>query len=481
MQIDNQERILIYPVILCGGSGTRLWPLSRQSFPKQFTKIIGEQSLFQESALRTNAESFAPPVVVTGENFRFTVVEHLLQVDMSPKAILIEPMPKNTAPAVLAATLSIAHDDKEALILVMPADHIVPDAAAFRNAVAKAQAKAEEGNIITFGIKPTSPETGFGYLKLENAEEAKSDTPVKLDAFVEKPSLEKAEKMLEAGNYLWNAGIFLFKASVMIEAFEKYAPKMKKAVEDAMSNRVADLGFTRINEKSWSKIKSDSIDYAIMEKVDNIYAMPFNDGWSDLGGWAAVWQESNPDDSGNVYSETATAIDCKDTLLRSESTDIELVGIGLEDIITIAMNDAVVVAKKSESHRVKEAVDILQKKGKKQAVAFPKEYRPWGWYETLVLGNRFQVKRIYVKPGGSLSLQSHFHRSEHWVVVEGTAKVILGDEENLLSENHSIYIPIGSKHRLENPGRLPVVLIEVQTGSYLGEDDIVRYNDVYGR
>ena len=472
---------MIYPVILCGGSGTRLWPLSRQSYPKQFTKIVGDKSLFQQSALRCASEDFAPPVIVTGEQFRFTVVEQLAQVEISPSAILIEPEGKNTAPAVFAAALYIYEKDPDAQILVMPSDHVIPNANAFRNVVAKASDIAGQGNIITFGIKPTGPETGYGYLKLVDASAAGVDEPTMLDAFVEKPDLEKAKTMLEVGGYLWNAGIFLFKAKTIIDAFDKYANDIKEVVTKALHGFSTDLGFIRIDAEEWSKVKSDSIDYAIMEKANNIYAMPFNDGWSDLGGWAAVWQESGPDASGNVTSDAATAIDCTDTLLRSESPDLELVGIGLDDIIAIAMHDAVVVAKKSEAHRVKEAVSTLQDKGKKQATHFPKENRPWGWYETLALGDRFQVKRICVKPGGSLSLQSHFHRAEHWVVVEGTAKITLEEKVHLMCENQSIYIPIGAKHRLENPGKLPVILIEVQTGSYLGEDDIVRYEDIYKR
>ena len=468
-------------MILCGGSGTRLWPLSRQSYPKQFTKIIGEKSLFQESALRCVSDGFAPPVIVTGEQFRFTVIEQLAQVEISPSAILIEPEGKNTAPAVFAAALYIFEKDPDAILLVMPSDHVIPDAKAFRKVVNKALDLAGQGNIITFGITPTAPETGYGYLKLADGSAAGSDRPTKLDSFVEKPDLAKASAMLAAGGYLWNAGIFMFPAKVILDAFDKYASDIKETVTKALHGFSSDLGFTRIDPKEWSLVRADSIDYAIMEKADNIYAMPFNDGWSDLGGWAAVWQESKPDDAGNVTSETATAIDCKDTLLRSETPDLELVGIGLDDIIAIAMHDAVVVAKKSEAHRVKEAVSTLQAKGKKQATHFPKEHRPWGWYETLALGDRFQVKRICVKPGGSLSLQSHFHRAEHWVVVEGTAQITLEENVHLMSENQSIYIPIGSKHRLENPGKLPVLLIEVQTGSYLGEDDIVRYGDVYGR
>lgn len=472
---------MIYPIILCGGSGTRLWPLSRQSYPKQFTKIIGEKSLFQESALRCAGVNFANPIIVTGEQFRFTVVEQLAQIEVSPSSIIIEPEGKNTAPAVLAAALYVYERDPDAIILVMPSDHVIPNSHDFCDTVNKAINCANDNNIITFGIKPTSPETGYGYLKLSDKLQDESGRPVKLEAFIEKPDLEKAKEMLKNGGYFWNAGIFLFKATTIIDAFNEYAKDIKETVTNAMHELSTDLGFTRINSNEWAKVKSVSIDYAIMEKANNIYAIPFDGGWSDLGGWAAVWQESGPDDKGNVVSKSATSIDCVDTLLRSENADLELVGIGLENIIAIAMHDAVVVAKKSDAHRVKEAVTTLQEKGKKQATHFPKENRPWGWYETLALGETFQVKRICVKPGGCLSLQSHFHRAEHWVVVEGTAKVTLEENVHLMYENQSIYIPVGSKHRLENPGRVPVVIVEVQTGNYLGEDDIVRYEDIYKR
>lgn len=472
---------MIYPVILCGGSGTRLWPLSRQSYPKQFAKIINDKTLFQESVLRTNSEEFTSPIIVTGEEFRFIVAEQLANAQISAKAILIEPDSKNTAPAVLAATLYADKITDDAIILVMPSDHVIPNPEAFRATILKAKQAALDGYIVTFGIKPTGPETGYGYLELNNSSDALKNSPSKLKSFVEKPDLEKAQQMLESGNYLWNAGIFLFKASVMKEAFKKYAPQMLDEVSKSLENKKEDIGFTRFDANIWARIIGNSIDYSIMEKADNVYAMPYNDGWSDLGGWAAVWAESKPDENGNVCSNGATSIDCKDTLLRSESSDLEIVGIGLEDIIAIAMPDAVVISKKSQSQRVKEAVSALSQKSKRQATAFPKEHRPWGWFESLVISDGFQVKRIFVKPGASLSLQSHSHRAEHWVVVEGIAQVTLGEEIKSFSANESVYIPIGVKHRLENNTDLPVVIIEVQTGDYLGEDDIIRYQDVYQR
>lgn len=472
---------MIYPVILCGGSGTRLWPLSRQSYPKQFAKIISDKSLFQESILRTNSEEFSAPIIITGEDFRFIVAEQLANAQISAKAILIEPDSKNTAPAVLAATLYAGNIADDAIILVMPSDHVIPNTEAFRATILKAKQAALDGYIVTFGIKPTGPETGYGYLELNNSSDALKNSPSKLKSFVEKPDLEKAQQMLESGNYLWNAGIFLFKASVMKEAFKKYAPQMLDEVSKSLENKKEDIGFTRFDANIWARIIGNSIDYSIMEKADNVYAMPYNDGWSDLGGWAAVWAESTPDENGNVCSNGATSIDCKDTLLRSESSELEIVGIGLEDIIAIAMPDAVVISKKSQSQRVKEAVSALSQKSKRQATAFPKEHRPWGWLESLVISDGFQVKRIFVKPGASLSLQSHSRRAEHWVVVEGIAQVTLGEEIKSFSANESVYIPIGVKHRLENNTDLPVVIIEVQTGDYLGEDDIIRYQDVYQR
>lgn len=472
--------LMISPIILCGGSGTRLWPLSRKSFPKQFSNINGKYSLFQQSVMRLHCDNFALPIIVTGEDFRFIVADQMADIDISPQSIIVEPEAKNTAPAVLAAALNVENEHNDGLLIVMPSDHVIENSQAFREAVLSAVTDAENGKIVTFGIKPTSPETGYGYLELEK-ENIENNSTIPLKAFVEKPTLENAQKMLEARNFLWNAGIFLFKASVMIDAFKKLLPQTYDAVSQSLISAKKDLSFLRPEKKHWNLAQNISIDYGIMEKFPQISAMPYNKGWSDLGGWNAVWESSSPDENGVVAHNNATAIDCRDVLLRSESENLELVGIGLEDIIAVAMADAVVVAKKSDSQRVKEAVYALGSKKRKQATSFPKEHRPWGWYESLVKGNHFQVKRIFVKPGASLSLQSHFHRAEHWVVVEGTAKVTVSEKEQLLSANESVYIPIGEKHRLENPGRTPVLLIEVQIGTYLEEDDIVRYHDVYSR
>jgi mannose-1-phosphate guanylyltransferase/mannose-6-phosphate isomerase len=470
----------ITPVLLCGGSGTRLWPLSRQSYPKQFALEAGGQTLFQASALRVAEASFAAPLVITGGDFRFIVTEQLSAIGIDPGPILIEPEARNTAPAVLAAALYLAQQDPEAVLLLLPSDHAIPDSAAFRAAVAAGMTAVEKGQIVTFGILPDRPETGYGYLELADTLDG-SGAPVPLRRFVEKPDVARAAQMLAAGTYLWNAGIFLAKASTLLDAFAAHAPNLLPPARQALDQAKPDLGFLRLAPESWRQIEAISIDYAVMEKADNLAVVPFTAAWSDLGGWDAVWREGGPDANGVVTSDHATAIDCRDTLLRSESGALELVGIGLDGIIAIAMPDAVLVARADRAQDVKKAVAALKAKGAKQAETLPRDYRPWGWYESLVIGERFQVKRIHVNPGAALSLQSHFHRSEHWIVVEGTAKVTIDDRVSLVSESQSVYIPLGAKHRMENPGKLPMVLIEVQTGGYFGEDDIIRYEDVYAR
>jgi mannose-1-phosphate guanylyltransferase/mannose-6-phosphate isomerase len=471
----------IVPVILCGGAGTRLWPVSRKSYPKQFSKLIDDKSLFQSAASICSGPEFAAPMVVTGDPFRFLVVEQLAAIETLPTKILVEPELRNTAASVLAAALSLLECDPDCLMLVMPSDHVIAEPGRFQNAVIAAAPTAWDGRLVTFGIYPTSPETGYGYLELAEGAKADADTPQRLARFVEKPDLAAAKEMLESGRFLWNAGIFLFKPSALVEAFEEYDPETLRCVREAVQAAASDLSFTRLEAVPWARIKNTSIDYAIMEKAKNLSVMPYDGSWSDLGSWEAVYNEVGKDTSGNALSEHATAIDCRDTLLRSEVPGVELVGIGLEDMIAIAMPDAVLVAKKSDSQRVKEVVERLQESGAKQATMFAADHRPWGHFESIAFGNRFQVKRIVVHPGAALSLQSHFHRSEHWIVVHGTARVTVDESVQLLSENQSIYIPLGSVHRLENPGKVPMVLIEVQTGSYLGEDDIIRYDDVYAR
>jgi mannose-1-phosphate guanylyltransferase / mannose-6-phosphate isomerase len=484
MSISSADTFQITPVILAGGSGTRLWPLSRKSYPKQFVPLLGETTLFRSAARRLSGESeqfaFARPLVLTNSLFRFIIAEQLALENIDPAAILIEPEGRNTAPAILAAALHLLTSDPDAVMLVAPSDHVVPDVAAFHAAVGKGLTAARDGDLVTFGIRPTRPETGYGYLEAA-AKPDGSGHPIKLASFVEKPNATRAEQMLATGNYLWNAGIFLFAAKDLIAAFERHAPAILAAVRAAVEQAESDLGFLRLAAEPWSQADNVAIDYAIMERAENLSVVPYDSEWSDLGGWDAVWSHSQPDEEGVALSGSATAIDCRDTLLRSESEGLEIVGLGLNNIVAVAMNDAVLIADKSRTQDVKLVVEALQRKGASQAEAFPKDHRPWGWYESLVVGSRFQVKRITVLPGASLSLQSHFHRSEHWIVVEGTAKVTVGEEVQLLSENQSVYVPVGAVHRIENPGRIPMVFIEVQTGSYVGEDDIVRYEDRYAR
>ena len=473
---------LIHPVLLCGGSGTRLWPLSRKSHPKQFVKLLGEESLFQASARRVSGAGFAAPSVVTGSDFRFMVVEQLAAVDIAPQNILIEPSARNTAAAICAAAVALDAQNGDSLMLVAPSDHVIPDAEQFRSTVEAAAKTALDGQIVTFGIRPDRAETGYGWLELTTrAGEASPPTPQPLRSFVEKPDADTAAALLAGGMHIWNAGIFLFSTSTILQAFAEYAPETLAGVRSAHSAAETDLGFTCLAAEPWSELKDISIDYAVMERAPNLSVMPYSGAWSDLGDWQAIWREGEADAAGVVTSGPSTALDCKNALLRATNEDQQLVVIGLEDIIAVAMPDAVLVAHKDGIQDVKNAVAELKAKGAAQAETLPRDYRPWGWYESIALGPRFQVKRIVVNPGAALSLQSHNHRSEHWVVVEGIAKVTVDDKIQMINENQSVYIPLGAVHRLENPGQLSLTLIEVQTGSYFGEDDIIRYEDVYAR
>lgn len=470
---------LVHPILLCGGSGTRLWPVSRKSFPKQFVPLIGDRSLFQASAARLSGAEFAKPIVITGSDYRFIVTEQLAAIGVDPGPVMIEPDGRNTAPAVLAAALHVAAGDPQALMLVAPSDHVVPDAAAFVAAVRAGVPAARSGQIVTFGIRPTRAETGYGWLELSAPAADGAATP--LTRFVEKPDAPRAEAMLAAGNFLWNAGIFLFTAETILHAFETHAPALLAPARAAVAGAKADLGFLRLDAQAWAELPNISVDYAVMEHANNLTVVPFGAGWSDLGGWDAVATEMGPDAQGLSLSGAATAIECEDTLIRSDSPGVEVVGIGLKNLLVVATNDAVLVADRGRAQDVKRAVDALRNKGARQAESFLRDHRPWGWFETLALGDRFQVKRIVVHPGAALSLQSHVHRAEHWIVVSGTARVTIDDKVTLVTENQSVYVPLGAIHRMENPGRVPMVLIEVQTGAYLGEDDIIRYEDVYSR
>jgi mannose-1-phosphate guanylyltransferase / mannose-6-phosphate isomerase len=475
----DDERTLITPVILCGGSGTRLWPLSRKSYPKQFVPLLGADSLFQASARRLSGPGYAAPVVVTTEAFRFIVTEQLAAIGVVPGAVLIEPEGRDTAPAILAAALHLAQGDPNGLMLVAPCDHAIPDAALFRTTVTAGVAAALAGNVVTFGVTPDRAETGYGYLELGEVPTGPDPRAVPLRAFVEKPDADRAARMLAEGRYLWNAGIFLFTIPTILAAFQNAKPDLIRAVGAALAAARHDLGFTRLAHAAWAEAEAISIDYAVMETARNLFVVPFAGRWSDLGDWAAVWRETEA--GGIATFGQATTIDCQNTLLRSEVEGLEIVGIGLTDVVAVAMPDAVLIARKDRAQEVKGVVATLRAKKARQADSFPKDHRPWGWFESLVIGDRFQVKRIVVHPGASLSLQSHMHRAEHWIVVQGTARVTVGDEGKLVSENQSVYVPLGAKHRLENPGKVDMVLIEVQTGTYLGEEDIIRYDDVYKR
>ncbi|MCL4161624.1 UNVERIFIED_CONTAM: hypothetical protein GTU68_007698, partial [Idotea baltica] len=388
------------PLLLCGGSGTRLWPSSRKSYPKQFAPLTGEESLFQASARRLTGAGFAEPIIITGSDFRFTVKEQLSAIGLAAESILIEPYGRNTAPAILAGALVLEANSPGALMLVAPSDHVIPDAERFRTAVQEAAPVASSGQLVTFGIRPDRAETGYGWLELTTAPtDAFDPIPQPLKGFVEKPDAKTAQQMLDNGSYLWNAGIFLFSTTAMIDAFATHAPEMLAGVRAAVAQAQNDIGFTRLAEKAWAELDSDSIDYAVMEKADNLSVTPYGGVWSDLGGWDAVWRDTPQDADGIASSGPATAIDCHNTLLRAEDSKQVLVGIGLEDIIAISMPDAVLVAHKDRAQDVKKAVAALKAQDAPQAETLPKDYRPWGWFESLGTGTRFQVKRIVVNPG----------------------------------------------------------------------------------
>jgi mannose-1-phosphate guanylyltransferase / mannose-6-phosphate isomerase len=474
----------VYPVLLCGGSGTRLWPLSRKSYPKQFVPLVGDKTLFQQTAHRLTGQdagmAFQRPVILTHADFRFIVTEQLAALGIDPLAVMIEPAGRNTAPSVLAAALYLEQTDPDALILVAPADHVLPDTAAFHAAVAQGVKAADQGRLVTFGITPDRPETGYGYLQLAARPDG-SGAAIALTGFKEKPDLDGARALLEQGDCLWNAGIFLFRARDMIAAFAAHAPDLVAPTRAAVTGARPDLGLLRLDPDAWGQLRDISLDHAVMEAADNLSVVPYDGVWSDLGGWDAVWREMGPDADGVALGGNATAIDCTETLLRSEADGLQIVGIGLTHIVAVAMPDAVLVADMRRAQDVKRVVDVLRAKGAAQAETFPRDHRPWGWFESLAIGARFQVKRIMVHPGAALSLQSHVHRSEHWIVVQGTALVTVDDTVTLVTENQSVYVPLGAIHRLENPGKLPMMMIEVQTGAYVGEDDIIRYQDIYGR
>jgi len=467
----------IVPVILCGGVGSRLWPLSRKSLPKQFAPLIGTQSLFEAAVNRVDRDEFADPIVVTSSDHRFLAEKQMRDCGCSG-SILLEPAGKNTAPAVFAAAHHMMKHSGDGLLLVMPSDHHIPDQDAFAKMVLAGRAAAEAGAIVTFGVAPDRPETGYGYIEVG---QPSAGAAFAVKKFHEKPDSATAKTMLDAGHFVWNAGIFLFRASAMLAHAKNLVPDMLAAVQAAIDAAREDNNFWHIDDAAWAKIQGQSVDYAILEHTDQIACVEFSGGWSDLGDWNAVAGQLPHDGEGNFITGTASQIDCKNTTLWSAANGTQLVGLGLKDVVTVVMEDAVLVADAGRMQDVRDVVEHLEKAGVSQANQHAKDYRPWGWFESLVNMPGYQVKRLHVYPGAALSLQSHQHRSEHWVVVSGTASVVRDDEVLMLATNESIYIHVGQKHRLANETDTTLTVIEVQTGDYLGEDDIIRYLDQYDR
>jgi len=469
----------IYPVILSGGSGTRLWPLSRSAQPKQLLPLVSDRTMLQETVLRlADWPELMPPLFVCGNEHRFMIAEQMRELGVTPLGILLEPVGRNTAPAVAAAANFLLGVDANAVMLVLPADHVIKDVEAFRVAVLRAVTAVEDGALATFGIVPTKPETGYGYIRRGNALAAARGC-FSVERFVEKPDLDTAEKFLAVGDYFWNSGMFLFRARRYLDELNEFCPEMATACAAAVRDAYHDLDFCRLDEKLFAESPSDSIDYAVMEHTNHAVVVPADIGWSDVGSWSALWEVLQADADGNVLRGDVYVDGVRNSLVRAET---RLVGaIGVSDLVIVETADAVLVAHKDHVQKVKQLVDHLKQSKRSEHVNHTQVYRPWGCYEGIDIGDRFQVKRITVNPGEKLSLQMHHHRAEHWVVVSGTALVTCGDKVTLLSENESTYIPIGMTHRLENPGKLPLHIIEIQSGSYLGEDDIVRFEDIYKR
>lgn len=466
------------PVVLSGGSGTRLWPLSRSAMPKQLLPLVSEHSMLQETLLRLSGwNDVADPIVVCGNDHRFLVAEQLRAIHLTARSIMLEPLARNTAPAIAAAAL-LLENDADALMLVLPADHVISDLKAFEAAVNEAKKAADAGYLVTFGIKPNHPETGYGYIQSGQLLGC-GEGSFGVARFVEKPNAETAQGYLDSGEFFWNSGMFLFKPSVFLAELGKYSPEMLTAVKSSVENSYQDLDFCRLQEQAFATSPSDSIDYAVMEKTQLAAIVPADIGWNDVGSWSSLSDVQECDAGNNAIRGDVYLDDVKNSLVRSESRLVAVLGV--DNLIVVETSDAVLVAHKDKAQDVKKVVDYLKLQKRNEHVFHSRVYRPWGWYEGIDVGERFQVKRIMVKPGEKLSLQMHHHRAEHWVVVSGCAMITVDDESKLYSENESTYIPIGSKHRLENPGKLPLHLIEVQSGSYLGEDDIVRFEDTYGR
>ncbi|THB76093.1 MAG: mannose-1-phosphate guanylyltransferase/mannose-6-phosphate isomerase [Desulfobacteraceae bacterium] len=470
---------MIIPVILAGGSGTRLWPLSRQLFPKQMIAITDEFTMLQNTVKRLQgADNLLDPMVICNEEHRFMAAEQLRQIEVTPHTIILEPVGKNTAPAIALAACKALENDDDPVLLVLPADHVIENQENFHQAIQEGMTFALQDYLITFGILPNAPETGYGYIKKGEALDSTLDVS-RIERFVEKPDRDTAQQYLDSQAYCWNSGMFMFKASVIVNELEKQAPEVVSICRAAIEAGTQDLDFFRISKDLFSKVPSDSIDYAVMEKTEQGVMIGFDAGWNDLGSWEALWQTGDKDRNANVIKGDVIVHDVQGSYLNAQERLIAAVG--LEDVVVVETSDAVLVSPKDRVQDVKKIVETIKTEDRSEAVNHRRVYRPWGDYETIDISNRYQVKRITVKPQAKLSLQKHYHRAEHWTVVSGSALVTKDDATILLKEDESTYIPIGVKHRLENPGKIPLELIEVQSGSYLGEDDIVRYEDVYGR
>jgi mannose-1-phosphate guanylyltransferase/mannose-6-phosphate isomerase len=472
-----QQRVK--PVILCGGSGVRLWPLSRRSFPKQLLEIGADQTLLQAAVRRTASEDFLRPTILTSEEHRFLVLDQLAEIDVDPEVVILEPLSRNTAPAIALAAFQELERDPDGIMLVLPSDQLISDVEAFQTAIGKGIPAAMDGYLVTFGVPPSKPETGYGYIRASRSEEPAPGVREVLQ-FVEKPDIETARRFFESGDYLCNAGLFLFTPRTFCRELSLYAPAVAECAAQAVAMSERDGAFLRPERRSFEACPTISIDYALMEKTQRAAVVPVSMGWSDVGSWEALWELSPKDPDGNVLSDNVVALETSGCVIRTDS-DSTVAALGVQDLVVVATRDAILVVPRERSQEIGRVTAILEDQGKSSANSHARVYRPWGSYEIMDRGERFQTKRIIVKPGGILSLQLHHKRSEHWVVVAGMAKITVGEEIRILRENQSAYVPVGTRHRLENPGEVPLHLIEVQCGNYLGEDDIVRLEDTYGR